>query len=127
MYHIIDCVEPYMPADRPRYLMGVGTPANIIEAVARGVDLFDCVMPSRNARHAHLNTWSGIRNLMNAKYTKDDRPVDEACDCPTCRNHSRAYLHHLFKAKGFQRYAGLLATRIEEQGAAIAAPCFLIF
>ena len=98
MYHIIDCVEPYMPADRPRYLMGVGTPANIIEAVARGVDLFDCVMPSRNARHAHLNTWSGIRNLMNAKYTKDDRPVDEACDCPTCRNHSRAYLHHLFKA-----------------------------
>ena len=98
MYRIIEAVEPYMPADKPRYLMGVGTPTNIIEAVARGVDLFDCVMPSRNARHAHLNTWSGIRNLMNAKYITDDRPVDEECGCPTCRNHSRAYLHHLFKA-----------------------------
>ncbi len=98
MYRIIDSVEPYMPQDKPRYLMGVGTPANIIESVARGVDLFDCVMPSRNARHAHLNTWSGIRNLMNAKYTRDDRPVDEECGCPTCRRHSRAYLHHLFKA-----------------------------
>ena len=98
MYRIIEAIEPYMPADKPRYLMGVGTPTNIIEAVARGVDLFDCVMPSRNARHAHLNTWSGIRNLMNAKYTTDDRPVDEECDCPTCRHHSRAYLHHLFKA-----------------------------
>ena len=98
MYRIIEAVEPYMPADKPRYLMGVGTPTNIIEGVARGIDLFDCVMPSRNARHAHLNTWSGIRNLMNAKYTTDDRPVDEECDCPTCRHHSRAYLHHLFKA-----------------------------
>lgn len=98
MYRVIDSVEPYMPTHKPRYLMGVGTPANIIEAVARGIDLFDCVMPSRNARHAHLNTWSGIRNLMNAKYTLDDRPVDEECDCPTCRRHSRAYLHHLFKA-----------------------------
>ena len=98
MYRIIDSVEPYMPADRPRYLMGVGTPANIIEAVARGVDLFDCVMPSRNARHAHLNTWSGVRNLMNAKYILDDSPVDETCGCPTCQRHSRAYLHHLFKA-----------------------------
>lgn len=98
MYRIIEAVEPYMPADKPRYLMGVGTPTNIIEGVARGIDLFDCVMPSRNARHAHLNTWSGIRNLMNAKYTTDERPVDEECDCPTCRNYSRAYLHHLFKA-----------------------------
>ncbi len=98
MYRVIDSVEPYMPTDRPRYLMGVGTPTNIIEAVARGVDLFDCVMPSRNARHAHVNTWSGIRNLMNAKYISDDRPIDEECDCPTCRRHSRAYLHHLFKA-----------------------------
>ena len=98
MYRIIEAVEPYMPADKPRYLMGVGTPTNISEGVARGIDLFDCVMPSRNARHAHLNTWSGIRNLMNAKYTTDERPVDEECDCPTCRNYSRAYLHHLFKA-----------------------------
>ena len=98
MYRVIDSVEPHMPADRPRYLMGVGTPTNIIEAVARGVDLFDCVMPSRNARHAHVNTWSGIRNLMNAKYTLDESPIDEECDCPTCRRHSRAYLHHLFKA-----------------------------
>ena len=98
MYRIIEAVEPYMPADKPRYLMGVGTPTNIIEGVAKGIDLFDCVMPSRNARHAHLNTWSGIRNLMNAKYTTDERPVDEECDCPTCRNYSRAYLHHLFKA-----------------------------
>ena len=98
MYRIMEAVEPYMPADKPRYLRGVGTPTNIIEGVARGIDLFDCVMPSRNARHAHLNTWSGIRNLMNAKYTTDERPVDEECDCPTCRNYSRAYLHHLFKA-----------------------------
>ncbi|WP_077532979.1 tRNA guanosine(34) transglycosylase Tgt [Massiliimalia massiliensis] len=98
MYHIIDMVEPFMPAGKPRYLMGVGTPGNIIEAVARGVDLFDCVMPSRNARHGHLNTWSGIRNIMNAKYQKDDTPIDEECDCPTCRRHSKAYLRHLFKA-----------------------------
>ena len=98
MYRIIDSVEPYMPADKPRYLMGVGTPCNIIEAVSRGVDLFDCVMPSRNARHGHLNTWSGIRNIMNAKYELDDSPIDEECDCPTCRKHSRAYLRHLFKS-----------------------------
>lgn len=98
MYRIIHVVEPYMPKDKPRYLMGVGTPCNIIEAVSRGVDLFDCVMPSRNARHGHLNTWSGIRNIQNAKYAEDDRPIDEACDCPTCRRHSRAYLRHLFKA-----------------------------
>ena len=98
MYRIIEAVEPHMPAGKIRYLMGVGTPSNIIEAVARGVDLFDCVMPSRNARHGHLNTWSGIRNIFNAKYAEDDRPLDEECDCPTCRNYSRAYLRHLFKA-----------------------------
>ncbi|MBM6920955.1 tRNA guanosine(34) transglycosylase Tgt [Phocea massiliensis] len=98
MYHIIEVVEPYMPKDKIRYLMGVGTPGNIIEAVARGVDLFDCVMPSRNARHGHLNTWQGIINLNNAKYAEDDRPIDETCDCPTCRHHSRAYIRHLLKA-----------------------------
>lgn len=98
MYRIIDSVEPHMPNDKPRYLMGVGTPSNIIEAVARGVDLFDCVMPSRNARHAHINTWSGIRNLRNAKYAEDLLPIDEECDCPTCRHHSRAYIRHLFAA-----------------------------
>ena len=98
MYRIISAVEPHMPADKPRYLMGVGTPVNILEAVHRGVDLFDCVMPSRNARHGHLFTWSGIRNMFNAKYENDDRPIDEECDCPTCRNHSRAYVRHLLKA-----------------------------
>ena len=99
MYRIISAVEPYMPKDKPRYLMGVGTPGNIIEGVSRGVDLFDCVMPSRNARHGHLNTWSGIININNAKYEKDTRPIDTECDCPTCRNFSRAYIRHLFKAK----------------------------
>ncbi len=98
MYHILDVVEPYMPVDKPRYLMGVGTPANIIEGVYRGVDLFDCVMPSRNARHGHLFTWSGIRNIANAKYETDPNPIDELCDCPVCRNHTRAYLRHLFKS-----------------------------
>ena len=98
MYRIISAVEPHMPTDKPRYLMGVGTPVNILEAVYRGVDLFDCVMPSRNARHGHLFTWSGIRNMFNAKYENDDRPIDEECDCPTCRNHSRAYVRHLLKA-----------------------------
>ncbi len=98
MYRIIDVVTPYMPDDRPRYLMGVGTPGNIIEAVARGVDLFDCVMPSRNARHGHLNTWHGIRNIMNAKYAEDAGPIDEECQCPTCRRHSMSYLRHLFKS-----------------------------
>ena len=87
-----------MPADRPRYLMGVGTPSNIIEAVARGVDFFDCVMPSRNARHGHLFTSRGIINIMNEKYSEDLSPIDPECNCPTCRNHSRAYLRHLFKA-----------------------------
>ena len=99
MYHIISVVEPYMPEDKPRYLMGVGTPGNILEGVSRGVDLFDCVMPSRNARHGHLFTWDGIININNAKYEKDLGPIDEKCDCPTCRNHSRAYIRHLFKAK----------------------------
>lgn len=99
MYRIISAVTPHMPKDKPRYLMGVGTPGNIIEAVSRGVDLFDCVMPSRNARHGHLFTWSGIININNAKYEKDTSPIDEQCDCPTCRNHSKAYLRHLFKSK----------------------------
>ena len=98
MYRIIEAVEPFAPKDKPRYLMGVGTPVNILESVWRGVDLFDCVMPSRNARHGHLFTWQGIRNIMNAKYERDLSPIDENCDCPTCRNHSRAYLRHLFKA-----------------------------
>ena len=99
MYRIIDAVIPYMPENKPRYLMGVGTPTNILEAVHRGVDLFDCVMPSRNARHAKVFTWHGSINLMNAKYKLDSRPLDEDCDCPTCRNFSRAYLHHLFKSE----------------------------
>ena len=99
MYRIISAVEPYMPADKPRYLMGVGTPGNIIEGVARGVDLFDCVMPSRNARHGHLFTWNGIINLNNAKYALDDSPIDSECDCPTCQNFSRAYVKHLLKSK----------------------------
>ena len=99
MYRIIDAVEPYMPADKPRYLMGVGTPCNILEAVHLGVDFFDCVMPARNARHAKLFTWQGSINLKNAKYTRDDGPIDPQCDCPVCRRYSRAYLHHLFKAE----------------------------
>ena len=99
MYEIIEAVEPYMPADKPRYLMGVGTPSNIIEAVARGVDFFDCVMPARNARHGRLFTWQGAVNLKNAKYERDDTPIDPECDCPVCRRYSRAYLHHLFKAE----------------------------
>ena len=98
MYRIIEAVEPHMPKDRPRYLMGVGTPSNIIEAVARGVDFFDCVMPARNARHGRLFTWSGAINMKNAKYTLDEAPIDPECDCPVCRRFSRAYLHHLFKA-----------------------------
>ena len=99
MYEMISQVEPYMPKDKVRYLMGVGTPGNIIEAVARGVDLFDCVMPSRNARHGHLNTWNGVINIKNAKYERDERPIDPACECPACRNYSRAYIRHLFKAE----------------------------
>lgn len=98
MYRIIETVEPFMPKNKIRYLMGVGTPGNIIEAVARGVDIFDCVMPSRNARHGHLNTMKGIINIQNAKYQDDLSPIDSDCDCPTCRRHSRAYIRHLFKA-----------------------------
>lgn len=99
MYRIISAVEPYMPADKPRYLMGVGTPGNILEAVKRGVDLFDCVMPSRNARHGHLFTDDGIININNKKYENDLSPIDSNCNCPTCQKHSRAYIRHLFKAQ----------------------------
>ncbi|MFA9381020.1 MAG: tRNA guanosine(34) transglycosylase Tgt, partial [Acetanaerobacterium sp.] len=98
MYRIIDAVEPHMPTHKPRYLMGVGTPCNIIEAVSRGIDLFDCVMPSRNARHGHMFTFDGVVNIINAKYQRDDRPISRDCDCPACRSHSRAYIRHLFKA-----------------------------
>ena len=98
MYDIIDAVEPYMPADKPRYLMGVGTPSNIIEGVARGVDFFDCVMPSRNGRHGKLFTWEGTVNILNEKYATDPRPISESCGCPACRRFSRAYIRHLFKA-----------------------------
>lgn len=99
MYRVISSVEPYMPKDKIRYLMGVGTPQNILEAVRLGVDLFDCVMPSRDARHGHLFTMKGTMNIMNAKYESDEFPIDPDCDCPTCRKHSRAYIRHLFKAK----------------------------
>ncbi|MBR5321324.1 MAG: tRNA guanosine(34) transglycosylase Tgt [Clostridia bacterium] len=99
MYHVISVVEEHMPKDKIRYLMGVGTPGNILEAVHRGVDLFDCVMPSRNARHGHINTWNGIINIKNAKYRTDDSPLDPECDCPVCRTYSKAYLRHLFKAE----------------------------
>ncbi|MBE6703682.1 MAG: tRNA guanosine(34) transglycosylase Tgt [Ruminococcaceae bacterium] len=99
MYHIIEQVEPFAPKDKPRYLMGVGTPVNILEAVNRGVDFFDCVMPSRNARHGNLFTWRGHMNLNNNKYEKDPRPLDPDCNCPVCRNYSRAYIRHLFKAR----------------------------
>ncbi|MBU5434845.1 tRNA guanosine(34) transglycosylase Tgt [Pseudoflavonifractor sp. MSJ-37] len=98
MYDIIDVVEPHMPKDKPRYLMGVGTPSNIIEAVARGVDFFDCVMPARNARHGKLYTWEGTINIKNEKYKTDASPIDPTCDCPACRSFSRAYLRHLFAA-----------------------------
>jgi len=98
MYRIIEAVEPYMPKDKPRYLMGVGTPVNILEAVHRGVDFFDCVMPSRNARHGHLFTSQGIINIHNAKYISDDRPLDPECDCPLCRRYSRSYIRHLLCA-----------------------------
>ena len=98
MYEIIEAVEPYMPADKPRYLMGVGTPSNIIEGVARGVDFFDCVMPARNARHGKLFTWNGWLNLKNERYKLDERPIDPGCRCPACRSFSRSYLRHLFVA-----------------------------
>lgn len=98
MYEVIDAVEPFAPKDKPRYLMGVGTPVNILEGVYRGIDLFDCVMPSRNARHGHLFTWEGIININNAKYELDDTPIDPTCSCPTCQCFSRAYIRHLMKA-----------------------------
>lgn len=98
MYHILDILNPHMPSDKPRYLMGVGTPVNILEAVYRGIDMFDCVMSSRNARHGHVFTSEGIRNLMNAKYELDSKPLDESCDCPVCKSFSRAYVRHLFKS-----------------------------
>ena len=97
MYRIIDAVEPYMPADKPRYLMGVGTPINILEAVHRGVDFFDCVMPSRNARHGNLFTWEGKITIINEKFKLDSRPISESCNCPACRHYSRAYIRHLLK------------------------------
>lgn len=99
MYDTIEAVEEYMPKDRPRYLMGVGTPGNIIESVWRGVDFFDCVMPARNGRHGHLFTWDGIINIKNAKYERDEGPISRDCDCPVCRRYSRAYVRHLFKAE----------------------------
>ena len=99
MYDTIEAVEEYMPKDRPRYLMGVGTPGNIIEGVYRGIDFFDCVMPARNGRHGHLFTWNGIINIRNEKYLRDEAPIDPECDCPVCRRYSRAYLRHLFKAE----------------------------
>ena len=109
MYRVIEAVEPFMPKDKPRYLMGVGTPSNIIEAVYRGVDFFDCVMPSRNARHATIFTWGGIMHATNKKYELDERPIDPQCDCPTCRNFSRSYIRHLFKAD--EQLAGRLAVQ----------------
>ena len=99
MYHVLDEVVPHLPQNKPTYLMGVGTPANILEAVDRGVDFFDCVYPSRNGRHSHVYTNHGKLNLLNKKYEKDMRPIEEGCGCPACRSYSRAYIHHLFKAK----------------------------
>lgn len=99
MYRILDAVVPYLPENKPTYLMGVGTPANILEAVDRGVDFFDCVYPTRNGRHGHVYTNQGKLNLFNAKYELDDRPIEEGCGCPACRSYSRAYIRHLLKAK----------------------------
>ncbi len=99
MYRIIESVEPHLPKDKPVYLMGVGTPANILEAVERGVDFFDCVYPSRNGRHGHVYTNAGKLNLFNAKYETDDKPIEEGCQCPACKYHSRGYIRHLLKAK----------------------------
>lgn len=98
MYDVISAVEEFMPYERPRYLMGVGTPSNIIECVSRGVDFFDCVMPARNGRHGHLFTWNGIINIKNERYQNDEMPLEDKCECPCCRSYSRAYIHHLFKA-----------------------------
>ncbi len=99
MYRILEETVPYLPLEKPTYLMGVGTPANILEAVDRGVDFFDCVYPSRNGRHGHVYTNNGKLNLFNAKYETDDRPIEEGCGCPACKHHSRAYIRHLLKAK----------------------------
>ncbi|WP_462392714.1 tRNA guanosine(34) transglycosylase Tgt, partial [Clostridium cadaveris] len=99
MYRIIDAVVPYLPEDKPIYLMGVGTPENILEAVSRGVDFFDCVLPARNGRHGHVFTKNGKINLFNAKYELDKKPIDEGCQCPACKHYTRAYIRHLFKAK----------------------------
>ena len=99
MYHILDIVLPYAPENKPRYLMGVGTPSNIIEGVSRGIDFFDCVMPSRNARHGFIFTWNGTINLMNQKFERDSLPIDPNCQCEACKNYSRSYIRHLFKAK----------------------------
>ena len=106
MYETIAAVEPHMPKDKPRYLMGVGTPLNILEAVNLGVDFFDCVLPSRNARHGNLLTWNGRLNLLNEKYLYDERPISPGCQCPACKNYSRAYIRHLFKAR--EQLAGRL-------------------
>ena len=99
MYHILDVTVPHLPVDKPTYLMGVGTPANILEGVARGVDFFDCVYPTRNGRHGHVYTNQGKLNLFNQKFELDDRPIEEGCNCPACRRYSRAYIRHLLKAK----------------------------
>nr|MCR5831505.1 tRNA-guanine transglycosylase [Lachnospiraceae bacterium] len=99
MYNILDEVVPHLPKDKPTYLMGVGTPKDILEGVERGVDFFDCVYPSRNGRHGHLYTNNGTVRLMNAQYELDDRPIEEGCQCPACRKYSRAYIRHLLKAK----------------------------
>lgn len=99
MYHILDVTVPYLPVDKPTYLMGVGTPANILEGVERGVDFFDCVYPSRNGRHGHVYTNDGKLNLFNQKFALDDKPIEEGCQCPACRHYSRAYIRHLLKAK----------------------------
>ena len=99
MYYILDEVVPYLPVEKPRYLMGVGTPANILEAVERGIDFFDCVYPTCNGRHGHLYTNHGKINLFNAKFELDDRPIEEGCQCPACQRYSRAYIRHLLKAK----------------------------
>ena len=128
MYSIIEAVTPHMPKDKPRYLMGVGTPSIIIEAVARGVDFFDCVMPSRNARHGFVFTREGTLNMLNSRHETDDRPIDEKCGCPACKNHTRAYIRHLFKAKEmlalrlcvqhnlyfYNELMGMIRTAIEE-------------
>ena len=99
MYRVIDAVVPHLPEDKPIYLMGVGTPENILEAVERGVDFFDCVLPARNGRHGHLFTANGKINIMNKKFETDERPIDEGCKCPACKHYTRAYIRHLFKAK----------------------------